>query len=154
MRPRHQIGVLALPAQPRRLPQRLFHHRRGIDENLYTNVAKPPPRRLRHQPAGEVFQRLFHRIVVIRPLRINRNARPIPHLGQRQRIASRRVTHPQRDHALRLWPQGLRVGALVRAGLHPAHLAVHAGAQPFGEGCPARRIIAGGRNSAGRKTLR
>ena len=31
---RHEIGVLALPAQPRRLRQRLFHHGGGVDEHL------------------------------------------------------------------------------------------------------------------------
>ncbi len=31
---RHQIGVLALPAQSRRLRQRLFHHGGGVDEHL------------------------------------------------------------------------------------------------------------------------
>ena len=31
---RDEVGVLALPAEPGRLRQRLLHHRRGIDENL------------------------------------------------------------------------------------------------------------------------
>ena len=31
---RDEIGVLALPAQSRRLRQRLFHHGGGIDEHL------------------------------------------------------------------------------------------------------------------------
>src|SRR5690606_37384794 len=29
-----EVGVLPLPADPRRLTERLFHHRRGIDEDL------------------------------------------------------------------------------------------------------------------------
>ena len=32
---RDQIGVLALPAQSRRLRQRLFHHGGGIDEHFH-----------------------------------------------------------------------------------------------------------------------
>ena len=36
---RHQIGVLALPAQPRRLAQRLFHQRRRVDEDLDVGAA-------------------------------------------------------------------------------------------------------------------
>ncbi len=31
---RDEVGVLALPADPRRLRQRLLHHRRGVDEDL------------------------------------------------------------------------------------------------------------------------
>ena len=31
---RYEIGMLALPAQSRRLRQGFFHHRRGIDEHL------------------------------------------------------------------------------------------------------------------------
>ena len=29
-----EVGVLALPADPRRLGERLLHHRRGVDEDL------------------------------------------------------------------------------------------------------------------------
>ena len=36
---RHQVGVLALPAEPRRLAQRLFHQRRGVDEHLDLGAA-------------------------------------------------------------------------------------------------------------------
>ncbi len=32
---RDQVGVLALPAEPRRLRQRFFHHRCGIDEYFH-----------------------------------------------------------------------------------------------------------------------
>ena len=32
---RDEVGVLALPAQSRRLRQRLFHHGRGIDEHFH-----------------------------------------------------------------------------------------------------------------------
>src|SRR6516225_11384644 len=31
---RHQIGVLALPAEPGALGERLFHDRRGVDDKL------------------------------------------------------------------------------------------------------------------------
>ena len=39
----HQIGVLALPAQPGGMRQRLFHHRRGVDEHFH--IAAMSPRR-------------------------------------------------------------------------------------------------------------
>ena len=38
-----QIGVLALPADPGRRGERLFHHRRGVDEDLERR--RPRPRR-------------------------------------------------------------------------------------------------------------
>ena len=54
-----EIGVLALPAEPGRLRQRLLHHRRGIDEHLELATA------LRHQPAGERLQRLLDDVVIV-----------------------------------------------------------------------------------------
>ena len=50
MRSADQIGMLALPANARRLTQRFFHDRRGIDKNL-----KLAARRFGHQPARQRF---------------------------------------------------------------------------------------------------
>ena len=46
---RDQIGVLALPAEAGRFGQRLFHHRRGVDEHF--DVAAG----VVDQPASERF---------------------------------------------------------------------------------------------------
>src|SRR5579871_5207695 len=47
---RHQIGVLALPAEASLLRQRLFHHRRGVDEDFHLGLEP-----LRHE-ARELLQ--------------------------------------------------------------------------------------------------
>src|SRR3546814_3492572 len=54
-----EIGVLALPVEPRRLGQRLLHHRRGIDEHLEIAAV-----RLGDQPARERLQALLDRVVI------------------------------------------------------------------------------------------
>ena len=46
--PRHQVGVLALPAESRLLRDRFFHHRRGVDKQLH--LARP----VFGNPAGEL----------------------------------------------------------------------------------------------------
>ena len=138
MCPADQIGVLALPADPRRLPQRLFHHRRGIDEHLELAIGPPP-----HQPAGQRLQRLLHHIMVIATLRIDRNARPFGIIGQRQRIGMGGITHPQHDHASRLGPQALRPLPLVGAGGHPFHPAMVPFPQPLVQTGRAQRIVCG-----------
>ena len=38
-----QVGVLALPAEPGLLRQRLLHHRRGVDEDLELAPASAAP---------------------------------------------------------------------------------------------------------------
>ena len=64
---RHQIGVLALPAQPRRLRQRLFHHGGGIDEHLDLAAGR------RDQPARQRLQPLLDQVVIVVALRIDRD---------------------------------------------------------------------------------
>jgi hypothetical protein len=99
MRPADQIGVLALPADPGCLAQRLFHHRGGVDEDLQFAC-----RLARDQPARQRLERLFHDVVVIAPLRIDRNPRFFRRVGKRQRIDIGGVAHPQRDHAVGFGP--------------------------------------------------
>ena len=53
---RQQVRVLPLPAEPRRLPQRLLRHRRGVDEHLH--LARPSPR---PSSAPTRFSRFFTR---------------------------------------------------------------------------------------------
>jgi hypothetical protein len=75
------VGVLALPAQPGGLAQRFFHDRGGIDEDFDLRL-----RFLRHDPAGQRLERAFDEVVIIDPLRIDRNPRAVGHIGQRQRV--------------------------------------------------------------------
>lgn len=60
--------MFALPAEPRRLRQRLFRHRGGIDENLHLGVSRAG---LLHQPTRQPFQPFLDDIVVVTPLRID-----------------------------------------------------------------------------------
>ena len=64
---RHQIGVLALPAEAGRFGERLLHHGRGIDEHL--DVAAG----LFDQPAAERLQPRLDHLVVIVALGIDRD---------------------------------------------------------------------------------
>ncbi len=57
---RHQIGVLALPAQPGRGGQRLFHHRRGVDEKLHVAAS-----RARSIQRANLQPRLDHVVIIV-----------------------------------------------------------------------------------------
>src|SRR3546814_7050686 len=59
-----QIGVLALPAEPRRGRQWLFHHRRGVDEHLDLGVL-----RFADQPARDALQRPLDDVMIVAALR-------------------------------------------------------------------------------------
>ena len=91
MFPADDIAVLTLPAKSGRLRQCLFHNRRGIDEDFNTSV------RFMRQPSREPLQRAFDDIMIITPLRINRNPRAIPLVRKYHRVLRRRVTHAQHD---------------------------------------------------------
>ncbi len=56
---------------------------------------------------GEVFQRLFHHVVVVGALGIGGNAGALGIGGEGQRIGGGGIAHAQCDHALRLGPQRL-----------------------------------------------
>ena len=114
----YDIAMFALPADPGGGGERLFHHGRSIDKDLEIAAA------LANHPACERFQRLFDDIMIVGPLRINRNAALRPRIGERQRIDRRRVTHAKRDDAVRLGPKRCGCAALTLARLHPVHIAV------------------------------
>ena len=100
MAPADEIGVLALPADPRRLAQRLFHDRRSVDEDLDLG-----PRHFSHDPACQRLQCALHHIVIIGALRIDRYARAVLRFGERHGIGGGRIAHAERDHALRGGPE-------------------------------------------------
>ena len=54
-----EVGVLALPAEPRRLRQRLLHHRRGVDEHFDVGAGA------RDEPGGELFEPALDDVVII-----------------------------------------------------------------------------------------
>ena len=114
--PADQIGVLALPTDSGGLAKRLLHHRRGIDEDL--ELARGFAF---DQPARERLERLLDHIVIVAPLRINRNARLLRVLCKCQRIDIGRIAHAQRNDAAGFGPEPLRRSALGLAGLHPFH---------------------------------
>ncbi|OIQ63630.1 hypothetical protein GALL_548300 [mine drainage metagenome] len=122
--------MFALPAQPRRLRQRFFHYRRGIDEHLDLTAASLD------QPAPQPLEPLFHQIVVIAPLRIGADRRPIRRIQRRQRVALGRVNLCQHEDRPRLGPQRIGRDAPAHPLCHPAHLPVpprsDIGRQPTG----------------------
>src|SRR3546814_15668579 len=76
-----EIGVLALPAEPRRGRQRLFHHRRGVDEYLDLGALG-----LADQPPRDRLQRPLDDVMIVAALRIDRNSTACPMLRQRERV--------------------------------------------------------------------
>ncbi len=108
--------LVCLPCQP--IPaacgERLFHHRRGVDEHL--ELARRP---LDDEPR-ERLQRLLDRLVIVAALRIDRDAPALGSFGQRHRIGRRRIAHPERDRRPRLRPQrGRRHAWSARASIQP-----------------------------------
>ena len=71
---RDEVGVLALPAEAGGLGERLFRDRGGIDEDLYADRASPALFAGVDQPAGEGLERLLDGVVVVCPLRVDRDA--------------------------------------------------------------------------------
>ncbi len=124
---RDEIGVLALPAQPGRLRQRLFHHGGGIDEYLDLGA------RGRGQPSRQRLQPLLDQVVIIVALRIDRDRAARALLEDRQRIFVRSVIDAEHDHRAHIRPQHARIGAAFRIGGEPVHVAMRAGIEKGAE---------------------
>ena len=62
-----------------------------------------------------MFQQALHDIVIVAVAGIDRDIAAIRAIEQGQRIGFRRVGQAEADDAAGVWPQGLRVGALVGA---------------------------------------
>ena len=117
---RHQIGVLALPAQPRRLRQRLFHHGGGIDKHLYLAAG------CGDQPARQRLQPLLDQIVIVVALGIDRDRAAAALLQDRQRVLVGPVIDAEHDDGAHLGPQHPRIGAALGSSAKPVHVAVAA----------------------------
>ncbi len=124
---RNQIGMLALPAKPRRRRrrrERLFHDGRGVDEHLDFGAG------LGDEPAAELLQFALDEFVIVVAARIHRNRAALARFEQCKRIFVRPVIHAEHDHAFRFGPQHLRVGASVFRSREPFHVAVRAVRDP------------------------
>ena len=64
---RHQIGVLALPAESAAGGKRLFHDGGGIDENLHVAAG------ICRQPARQLLQARLDQVVIVIALRVDRD---------------------------------------------------------------------------------
>ena len=119
--PRHQIGVLALPAKAGSLGQRLFHHRRRIDEDLHITAACA-----RDEKARQLLQLALDDIVIIPVAGVDGNIAPVRVGKVLQRIPGRAIVHGQHDDGAHLRPQHAGAGTPVCRFFHPAHGAVMA----------------------------
>src|SRR6185437_4977308 len=98
---RDEVGVLALPAEPGRFGERLFHDRRGVDENL--ELTRPA----RIDPARELLQALLDEVVIVAMARIDRDRAALALAKRSQRIVLGGVIEAEHDDAPRLGPQRL-----------------------------------------------
>src|SRR5690606_38109995 len=113
-----EVRMLALPAEPRLLRERLFHDRRGVDEDL--EFARERGR----DPAAERLEALLDEVVIVAAARIDRD-HPRAGVGKRSaRILFRAVVDPEHDDALRRGPQPGWRRSLRGARGEPAHVAV------------------------------
>ena len=140
----NEIGVLALPADAGRLGERLFHHRRGVDEHL--ELARRP---LDDEPR-ERLQRLLDRLVIVAALGIDRDP---PDLGRGRRApAGRSPAHSSSPARSPISPRATAPAADARWSarlLHPAHRPVMARLEPAPEVEPRRVRRVGAREAAG-----
>ena len=124
--------MFPLPAKPRRLPERLFRHWRGIDENLDLRLVP----RFGNKPPGQSFQTFLDEIMVVLVLRVDRYRPAIGHAMHSGRIMLGCVALAKNDHRPRLGPESRRVAAPMGPLREPAHLAVISfskeSCQPFG----------------------
>ena len=129
---RHQVGVLALPAEPGLLGERLLHHRSGVDKELQRT------RPMLLNPARERFQAPLQGIVVIAASCVDRNHSAFGPIGERQRVDLGRITNAQHDYGSRFGPQRMRVAAPRGGSGEPAHIAVIATGDKLAE--PGARL--------------
>ncbi len=121
---RNEIGVFALPAKPCGLGEGLFHHRRGVDENLHLHG------RLFRQPARNPLEPFLDEVVIVAVLRIDGEDGPVAFFQSGQRIFRRTVIHGEHDDGFRFRPERQRVGTARGGFFHPAHIALTAKLQP------------------------
>ena len=114
----HNIGMLALPADPRGLSQRLLHHRRRVDEDLHARTAAG------RKIAGDSFELALDDIVVIEALRVDRDCGVAAPRDRCQGICVRAIARAEHDDRADIGPQHPRIGPAVRLVREPCHSAV------------------------------
>ena len=124
---RDEVGVLALPAETGLRGQRFFHHRRGVDEDL--QFAAPA----RNDLLRQSLEAPLDQLVIVAVPRIDRDIAARALFQQRQRIVGGAVIQSQHRDAFHLGPQRLGAGARLDTLGEPAHVAVPALRQEFGE---------------------
>ena len=115
-----QVRMLALPAQTGLGRQRLFHQRRGIDEDFHLGA------RLRHEGAGKLLQPRFQQVVIVPPPRIDRDIAETAFGQHLHRVEARPVVQGDNDGRFRAGPHGRRRLSAFKRRRHPVHLAVTA----------------------------
>jgi hypothetical protein len=93
-----QVGVLALPAEPGRLGQRLFHHRSRIDEHLHVAAGA------RNDLAGDFLEPALHDVVIVSVARIDGDGGAVAQGKDAARIVVRPVVHRQHDDGAHVGP--------------------------------------------------
>ena len=117
---RYQIGVFALPSNPRHRRQRLFHQRRSINKHFHLGAG------LGNKTASQLFQSSFDHLMVILAARIYRD---IPSRFLRQiihRIMIRTVIHCADNGGLGVGPHICWGTPPWRGFIQPIHIALKA----------------------------
>ena len=116
-----QVGVLALPAQPRRLRQRLLQQRRGVDEHLHL------AHRAAVHPAGQLLQPALDQLVIVAVARVDRDVARDPAAAS----VGQRVAVGRRSSGRRRWrcapPATCRAASPRRSGSRASQPICHAG---------------------------
>ena len=135
---RDQHGVLALPAEPGGGGERLFHHRRGVDEDFDVCAA------LAGEPRRELLQLALEDVVVVLALRVDGDGAAHWVIQRLERIGLGCVAHAQHDDRAHIGPQTVRAAPPLGVRRHPFHVAVAAGGEKFA------KALAGGARGIGR----
>ena len=90
MAARDEVGVLALPAEAGALGERLFHHRRGVDEDLDAGGEAGG------DEAGEVFELALEHVVIVAAAGIDGDAAAIGPGEDGERVVGGRVGEAER----------------------------------------------------------
>ncbi len=138
---RHEIGVLALPAEAGLLGERLLHHRGGVDEHFHVDrrVDRLLAARFRRQPARHRLEPRLDDLVIVDALRIDRDRAVRPLAQDRQRVGVGPVVHAEHDDGAHLRPQRARIAAPCRGRFHPLHVAVAAVGQELAQPVERKR---------------
>ena len=126
-RARHEVGVLALPAEPGRWRERLLQDRCRVDEDLDRAPA------LGGEPAGELLEAALDQLVIVAMAGVDRDRAALAPREHRQRVLVRAIVEAEHDRALRRRPEAPRALPARRVAREPAHLALPAGGE---EGVP------------------